>query len=220
MLTRSIAVMNITHDVLYTRGRRSYSARPSQGVPRSGPCPSVIVDVPALVDFQHRLEFAVYDNIRDLHECRSEMDLDARVALLHQVEARPATRVRGQIETEEGVPVTKVGASQAVLFVLRHFAGRDEQVNVTSDVMILEEFGGYLSTIHVDSEEVYVVMFGVKRIFSVQPVVRVVVDTTQHRSFGGCRGKGACATWPRAGWSTLCSRRGAADTWSYPSRVP
>ena len=38
---------------------------------------------------------------------------------------------RGEVETEEGVTVTEVGASEVVLIVLRYFEIRGEQVCVT-----------------------------------------------------------------------------------------
>ena len=47
----------------------------------------------------------------------------------------------------------------------------------------LEGFGGYLSSVHVHGEEVDVVVLGVKRVFSVRPVVCVVVGAAQHQTF-------------------------------------
>ena len=163
--------------------RREYCIRKRTGRDaQSGLSPSEIVDdVPALVDFQHRFEFCVHDDVDGLLERCSEMHLDAQVALLYQMEARSITRVRGQIETKEGVPITEVVTSQTVPFVLLYLASRGEQVEVTSDESILieirlERFGGYLSTIHVNGEEVDVVVLGVKRVLRVRTVVRVVVD--------------------------------------------
>ena len=116
------------------------------------------------------------------------MDFDAQVALLYEVEARPVTGVRGQVKYEEGVSVAKVGACQTVPFVLRHFAGGGKQVRVTPNVkslgkVRLEGFRGHLSTVHIDGKEVYGVVLGVERVFSIRPVESVVVDATQHDPF-------------------------------------
>ena len=72
------------------RGRLNEFVRLSPGDAQSGLSPSKIVDdVPALVDFQHRFEFCVHDDVDGLLERCSEMHLDAQVALLYQTEARP-----------------------------------------------------------------------------------------------------------------------------------
>ena len=72
-------------------------------------CPSVVeYDVSVLVDFQHRLEFAVRNNIHRLGECRCEVNFDTQVTLLHQVETRPVAGVWCQIKSEEGVAVAGV----------------------------------------------------------------------------------------------------------------
>ena len=60
----------------------------------------------------------------------------------------------------------------AVRFVLRHLAGRGEQVDETSGVLAfgeirMEKLGLYLSTVHVDGEEFDVVVLSLKRIFVV-----------------------------------------------------
>ena len=62
------------------------------------------------------------------------MNLDAQFALLYKMEARTVTSDGGQVESEEGVPVTEVGANQTVPLVLRHLDSRGEHVQVTSDV--------------------------------------------------------------------------------------
>ena len=93
--------------------------RRRKGDVQSGLSPSEIVDdVPSLVDFQHRFEFCVHDDVDGLLERCSEMHLDAQVALLYQMEARPIIRVRDQVETKEGVPITEVVTSQTVPFFL------------------------------------------------------------------------------------------------------
>ena len=101
------------------RESTSEFVRLSPGDAQSGLSPSEILDdVPALVDLQHRFEFCVHDDVDGLLERCSEMHLDAQVALLYQMEARPITRVRGQVETKEGVPITEVVTTQTVPFVL------------------------------------------------------------------------------------------------------
>ena len=95
------------------------------------------------------------------------------------MEARPVTGVRGQVKSEEGVSVAKVGACQTVPFVLRHFAVA--QVRVTPNVkslgkVRLEGFRGHLSIVHIDGKEVYGVVLGVERVFSIRPVESTARD--------------------------------------------
>ena len=76
---------------------------------RSDSCLSVgEYDVFVLVDFQHRLEFAVRNNIHRLGECRCEVNFDTQVTLLHQAETRPVAGVWCHIKPEEGVAVAEV----------------------------------------------------------------------------------------------------------------
>ena len=98
------------------------------------------------------------------------MDFNAQVPILTEVEARPVTSFWGQVKSEEGVSVAKVGACQTVPFVLRHLAGGGEQVHVTPNVKILvkvrlEGFRRHLSTVYIDGEEVNGVMLSVERVF-------------------------------------------------------
>ena len=107
MLTVCIAVVSIAyesvresidHRSLWVRHRERSNefVRLSPGDAQSGLSISEIVDdVPALVDFQHRFEFCVHDDVDGLLERCSVMQVDAQVALLYQMEARPITRVRG-----------------------------------------------------------------------------------------------------------------------------
>ena len=116
------------------------------------------------------------------------MNLDAQVAILHQVATRPVERVQGGVETEKSVSLTEVGARQTVPFVLRHFAGLDEQFDVTRDVPLIRKirlkvFDGDLSTVHLHGEEVDVVVLGVKRFFGVPLTESAVVNAAQHQTF-------------------------------------
>ena len=53
---------------------------------RSASCASIVeYDVSVIVDFQDRLE---RNNIQRLRECRGEVNFDAQVAPLHEVEKR------------------------------------------------------------------------------------------------------------------------------------
>ena len=103
------------------------------------------------------------------------------------MEADTVARIRGDIETEEGVAVSEVDESQVVPLVLPHLTGRPEQVEVASHVTVvgvirLECFCGYLSSVHVHGKEVDAIVLGVKRVLGVRTVVRVVVDAAQHQS--------------------------------------
>ena len=114
----------------------------------------VVDDVAALVDFQHRLELGVDDDVHGVQQRVAEMQFYAQVALLYQMEAGTVALVGGQVETEEGVAVSVVAASQSVPLVLPHLAGRGEQTHVAPDEEVvceigLERFGGYLSSVHV-----------------------------------------------------------------------
>ena len=83
----------------------------------------VVDDVAALVDFQHGLEFGIGDNVHGGRQRVTEMQLYAKVAPLHQMEAGAISLVGGQIKTEEGVtvPCVRIG---------RRGHGRAVQVNV------------------------------------------------------------------------------------------
>ena len=143
----------------------------------------VVDDVAALVDFQHGLERGV-DDVHGVQQRGAEMQFYAQVALLYQMEAGTVALVGGQIETEEGVAVSVVAASQSVPLVLPHLAGRGEQTHVAPDEEVvckigLERFGGYLSSVHVHRVEVDGVVLGVKRILVVRTVVGIVIDAAQ-----------------------------------------
>ena len=148
----------------------------------------VVDDVAILVDFQHGFEFGVCDDVHGGQKCCSEMKFDAQVAFLHQIEAGTVALVGGQIETEEGVTVSVVIASQTVPFVLPDLTGRGEQARVAPDEEVvlevgLEGFGRYLTSVHVHRVEAYGVVLGVKWVFIVRTVVGVVVDTAQYETF-------------------------------------
>ena len=118
----------------------------------------------------------------------AEMQFYAQVALLYQMEAGTVALVGDQVETEDGVAVSVVAASQSVPLVLSHLAGRGEQTHVSPDEEVvceirLERFGGYLSSVHVHRVEVDVVVLGVKRILGVHAVVGIVIDAAQHQTF-------------------------------------
>ena len=148
----------------------------------------VVDDVAVLVDFQHGLELGVDDDVHGVQQRVAEMQFYAQVALLYQMEAGTVALVGGQVETEEGVAVSVVVASQSVPLVLPHLAGRGEQTHVAPDEEVvceigLERFGGYLSSVHVHRVEVDVVVLGVKRILGVHVVVGIVIDAAQHQTF-------------------------------------
>ena len=146
----------------------------------------VVDDVAALVDFQH--ELGVDDDVHGVQQRVAEMQFYAQVALLYQMEAGAVALVGGQVETEEGVAVSVVAASQSVPLVLPNLAGRGEQAHVAPDEEVvceigLERFGGNLSSVHVHRVEVDGVVLGVKRIFVVSTVVGIVIDAAQHQTF-------------------------------------
>ena len=148
----------------------------------------VVDDVAALVYFQHGLELGVDDDVHGVQQRVSEMQFYAHVALLYQMEAGTVALVGGQVETEEGVAVSVVAASQSVPLVLPHLAGRGEQTHVAPDEEVvceigLERFGGNLSSVHVHRVEVDGVVLGVKRILVVRTVVGIVIDAAQHQTF-------------------------------------
>ena len=202
MFARFVAVVGVAHEgrgqsAVYRRGQSS----PSLGTtPRnidlargfiasslaiSRVSISVFVDdVADLVDFQHGLELGVDDDVHGVQQRVAEMQFYAQVALLYQMEAGAVA----QVETEEGVAVSVVAASQSVPLVLPHLAGRGEQAHVAPDEEVvveigLERFGGYLSSVHVHCVEVDGVVLGVKRILVVRTVVGVVIDAEQHQTF-------------------------------------
>ena len=148
----------------------------------------VVYDVAALVDFQHGLELGVGYDIHGFQQRVAEMQLYAQVALLYQKEAGAVAQVWGQVKTEECVAVPEVAASQTVPLVLQNLAGRGEQAHVAPDKevvceIVLEMFGGYLSSVHVHCVEVDGVVLGVKRILVVRTVVRIFIDAAQHQTF-------------------------------------
>ena len=98
-------------------GRCSWLLSRAPTPARSASCPSIVeYDVSVFVDFQHRLELAVRNNIRRLRECRGEVNFDAQLAPLHEVETRSVTGLRCQFNPEEGVSVAEVRACQIVSF--------------------------------------------------------------------------------------------------------
>ena len=137
----------------------------------SGPSPSVVVDdVAAFVDLEYGLELAVDDHVHGLRKCRRKVYLDAEITLSNQVEATAIAGVRCQIETEEGVSITEVFTCQFVAFILGVFTRGGEQIDVASHVapvleVWLERFGRHLTSVDVDSQEVYGVVLGVERFF-------------------------------------------------------
>ena len=148
----------------------------------------VVDDVAALVDFQHGLELGVDDEVHVVQQRVADMQFYAQFALLYQMEAGTIALVGGQVETEEGVAVSVVAASQSVPLFLPHLAGRGEQTHVAPDEDVvceigLERFGGYLSSVHVHRVEVDGIVLGVKRILVVRTVVGLVIDAAQHQTF-------------------------------------
>ncbi len=124
------------------------------------------------------------------------MNFDAQVDLFYHMEAGTLAHAGDEIETEEGVAVPVVVASQVVPLDFPHLTGRSQQVEVPPHVTVvgeirLEWFVGYLSSVHIHGKEVDVVMLGVKRVLGVRTVARVVVDAAQHQS--GYRGRGSRA---------------------------
>ena len=64
------------------------------------------------------------------------------------------------------------------------FTGGLEQVDVAPILDVwLQWFGRHLTSVDVDGQEVYGVVLGVEWVFSIIPVVGVIVDTTQDNSF-------------------------------------
>ena len=63
----------------------------------------VVDDVATLVDFQHSLELDVGDEVHRGQQRITEVNFDAQIALLYEVEAGTMARVGGQVETEEGL---------------------------------------------------------------------------------------------------------------------
>ena len=94
----------------------------------------------------------------------------------------------------------EVPARQTVLFVLRHLSGRGEQFELTPDVPSIREnrkkgIGGHQSTVHICGEDVDVVVFVVKRGFSVRLIESVVVNAAQQKTFDRVP-MNKCATCP------------------------
>ena len=76
------------------RQRKSKFSRVPTPAP-SASCPPIIeYDVSVFVDFQHRLELAVRNNIHRLRECRGEVNFDAQLAPLHEVEGNTISHRR------------------------------------------------------------------------------------------------------------------------------
>ena len=103
------------------------------------------------------------------------------------MEAGTVALVGGQVETEEGVAVPVVAASQPVPLVLSHLDGRGEQAHVVPHeevvfVIRLERFGGHLSSFHVHRVEADGAVLGVKRILVVHAVVGIAIDAAQHQT--------------------------------------
>ena len=86
----------------------------------------VVDDVAVLVDFQHGLELGVDYDVHGVQQRVAEMQFYAQVALLYQMDAGTVALVGGQVETEDGVAVSVVAASQSVPLVLPHLTGRGE----------------------------------------------------------------------------------------------
>ena len=107
---------------------------------------------------------------------------------MYQIKAGTVALVGGQVETEEGVAVSVLVASQTVPLVLPYLAGRGEHARVAPGEEVfcevgLEGFGGYLTTVHVHGDEADGVVLGVKRVCGVRAVVGVVVDAAQYETF-------------------------------------
>ena len=81
------------------------------------------------------------------------------------------------------------------------FTGGGEQVDVALNVALvlevwMEWFGRHLTSIDVDGQEVYGVVLGVECVFSITPVVGVIVDTPQ--GFGNVPRKMFSCVWDMA----------------------
>ena len=114
------------------------------------------------------------------------MNFDAQVDNVYHMEAGTLAHAGDEIETEEGVAVPVVVASQVVYLVFPHLTGRSEQVDVAPHVTVvgeirLEWFVGYLSSVPIHGKEVDVVMLGVKWVLDVRTVACVVVDVAQRQ---------------------------------------
>ena len=86
-----------------------------------------------LLYISSRLELGVDDDVHGVLQRVAEMQFYAQVVLLYQMEAGAVALVGGKVETEEGVAVSVVAASQSVPLVLPHLAGRGEQTHVAPD---------------------------------------------------------------------------------------
>ena len=107
---------------------------------------------------------------------------------MYQIKAGTVALVGGKVETEEGVAVSVLVASQTVPLVLPYLAGRGEHARVAPGEEVfsevgLEGFDGYLTTVHVHGDEADGVVLGVKRVCWVRAVVGVVVDAAQYETF-------------------------------------
>ena len=179
----------------------------------------VVDDVAALVDFQHGLELGVGYDVHGVQQSVVEMQFYAQVALLYQVEAGAVALVGGQVETEEGVAVSVVAASQTVPLVLSNLAGRGEQTHVAPDKEVvfeirLERFGGYLSSVHVHCVEADGSSWREMDSCRTHRCTRRYRCSTAPDVSAEYRGTGsrACATERLREWSTPCIRRIASDT--------
>ena len=116
---------------------------------------SISNGVLVLVDFEHRLEFNLHDDVHGLSECRGKMNLDGQVAFCIRWQHDPSHASRVRSKPKKVCPSRK---RQTVPIVLRHIAVRGEQVDVTPDVPPLREFrlkgfGGHLLTVRVHGIE-------------------------------------------------------------------
>ena len=68
----------------------------------------IVDDVAPFVDFQHGLELCLADDVHSGRQRIAEIQLDAQVALLYQMEAGAIARIGDQVKTEEVVAVSEV----------------------------------------------------------------------------------------------------------------
>ena len=127
MFARFVTVVGVAHEgrrqsAVYRRRQSVFGYDTAKD--RSGP---------ALVYFQHGFELGVGDDVHGSRQRVAEMQFYAQFALLYQMEAGAVALVGSQVETEEGVAVSVVAASQSVPLVLPHLAGRGEQTHVAPD---------------------------------------------------------------------------------------
>ena len=103
-------------------------------------------------DFYDGLKLGVDDSRGDRQRI-AEVNSDAQVVLLYQVEAGAFECVWRDVQSEDGVAMKEVVTRQSVSFYLPHFTRRGEQVKVVSNEQLVGKlFRWYLSTVHVDGE--------------------------------------------------------------------